>query len=271
VLNIRQSADQSLPTVIAVTGAAGGIGAEAARLALGAGASVALLDRDEAALARVEERLRGAEAEGGGARTHAEVLDVGDESAVEAAFERVAAAIGPVGGLVASAGIERIGVAHELSSATFDEVMATNVRGTFLCARAAIAQMLRAEIPGALVLVSSTFARTAAPAITAYGTSKGAISALARSLAVDYAAHGIRANALLPGPTDTALMWEGMSEERIAEVRELIAAEVPLGRLAKPAEPAAAALWLLSDQASYVTGSEICCDGGVLAKSSVSV
>ena len=265
--NIRQSEDLQLPKIVAVTGAASGIGSEVARLALGAGASVALLDRDEAGLARVRERLHRAE----GARTHAEVLDVGDEAAVERAFERVANELGPVGGLVTSAAIERTGLAHELSSETFDHVMRTNVRGTFLCARAAIAQMLHAEIAGALVLVSSTFARTAAPAITAYGTSKGAISALARSLAVDYAGHGIRANALLPGPTDTALMWEGMSTERVAEVRELIAAEVPLGRLAKPAEPAAAALWLLSGQASYVTGSEIACDGGVLAKSSVSV
>lgn len=267
MLHIRQSESQQHPKTIAVTGAASGIGSEVARLALGAGAAVALLDRDEAGLAAVQGRLR----ESGGGRTHAEVLDVAEEAAVEAAFDRVAAELGPVGGLVASAGIERTGLAHELSSETFDQVIATNVRGTFLCARAAIAQMLRAGIAGSLVLVSSTFANTAAPAITAYGTSKGAISALARSLAVDYAAHGIRANALLPGPTDTALMWEGMSAERVAEVRDLIASEVPLGRLAKPTEPAAAALWLLSDQASYVTGSEIACDGGVLAKSSVSV
>jgi NAD(P)-dependent dehydrogenase (short-subunit alcohol dehydrogenase family) len=267
MLNIRQSEHQLISPSIAVTGAAGGIGAEVARLAVDAGASVALLDRDEAGLERVRERLH----KDGGAPIHTEVLDIADEGAVEAAFERIAAELGPVGGLVASAGIERLGVAHELSSKTFDEVMATNVRGTFLCARAAIAQMLKAEAGGAVVLVSSTFAKTAAAGITAYGTSKGAISALARSLAVDYASHGIRANALLPGPTDTALMWEGMSAERIAEVRELIAGEVPLGRLAKPAEPAAVALWLLSEQASYVTGSEIVCDGGVLAKSSVSV
>lgn len=266
--DIRQSAHQSLlQETIAVTGAASGIGSEVARLALEAGAKVALLDRDEDGLSQVRERLHGAQ-EG---RIHAEVLDIGDEAAVEAAFDRVAAELGPVGGLVASAGIERMGIAHELSSATFDEVIATNVRGTFLCARAAIAQMLRAKIPGSLVLVSSTLGRTAASAITAYGTSKGAISALARSLAVDYAAHGIRANALLPGPTDTALMWAGMSEEQIAAAREAVAAEVPMGRLAKPAEPAAAAIWLLSEQASYVTGSEIACDGGVLAKSSVSV
>ncbi len=255
-----------IPATIAVTGAASGIGAEVARLAARAGAAVALLDRDEEGLAQVGQTVR----EGGGA-THVEVLDIADEGSVEAAFERTAAELGPVGGLVASAGIERLGPAHELSSQIFDEVIATNVRGTFLCARAAIAQMRGAGSGGALVLVSSTFAHTAAPAITAYGTSKGAISALARSLAVDYAPHGIRTNALLPGPTDTALMWEGMSDERIAEVRELVSGEVPMGRLADPAEPAAAALWLLSEQASFVTGSELACDGGVLAKSSVSI
>jgi len=253
---------------VIITGAASGIGYEAARLAFDAGAAVAMLDIDAAGLQVARERL-GAAADP--ARLHQEVLDVGDEAAVAAAFERCAAALGPCAGLFAAAAIERNGLAHEMSSATFDEVIATNVRGAFLCSRAAIAQMLGAEIGGSVVLVASTFARTAAPAITAYGTSKGAVCALARSLAIDYAAYGIRANALLPGPTDTPLMWQGMSPQQVAEVRESIAAEVPLGRLAKPAEPAAAGLWLLSEQASYVTGAELPCDGGVLAHSSVSV
>lgn len=252
-----------------VTGAASGIGYEVSRLALQAGASVALLDRDGEGLARAIERLGplGKDA----ARIHQDCLDVSDEEAVTTAFERTAAKLGPIGGLVAAAGFEPTGLAHELPISVFDAAIATNLRGTYLCARAAVAQMLKAEIAGALVLVSSTFARTSAHSVSAYATSKGGICALSRSLAIDYGPQGIRVNALLPGPTDTPLMWAEMSPERVDEVRGLIGAEVPLGRLANPAEPAAAAIWLLSEQASFVTGSELVCDGGVLAKSSVSV
>lgn len=266
--NIRQSDLTTLSTPLAVTGAASGIGYEVARLALGAGAAVAMLDRDAERLEQAFERLGGGPED---KQLHREVVDIGDEQEVAAAFERSAARLGPVAGLVAAAGVERTGLAHELPTAVFDEVVATNVRGTYLCARAAISQMLKAERPGAVVLVASTFARTSAREVSAYATSKGAICALARSLAVDYAPNGIRVNALLPGPTDTPLMWGEVDPEKVDEVREMIAAEVPLGRLAKPGEPAAAATWLISEQASYVTGSEIACDGGVLAKSSVSV
>lgn len=257
--------DVPLRGPIAVTGAAQGIGYEVARLALSAGAPVAMLDRDDERLEAAVERLHAPPS-----KVASFAVDVSREAAVEASFERIAEEIGPVSGLVTSAGIERVRPAHELDTATFDEVVATNLRGTFLCARAAVAQMLRAETGGAIVCISSTFARTAALGISAYGASKAGVCALARSLAVDYGRRGIRANALLPGPTDTELMWSNVPIEEQAGVRETIAGEVPLGRLAKPGEPAAAAVWLLSEQASFVTGAEIACDGGVLAKSAVS-
>jgi NAD(P)-dependent dehydrogenase (short-subunit alcohol dehydrogenase family) len=198
------------------------------------------------------------------------VVDVAKEDQVAFCFDQIAERLGPVTGLVTSAGIERVGPLHELSAATFDEVVATNLRGTFLAARAAVAQMLRAETGGAIVCVSSTFGRTAGPGVPAYSASKAGVCALVRSLAVDYGARGIRANALLPGPTETELMWSNVAPEERDAVREAIAREVPLGRLAKAAEPAAAAIWLLSEQASFITGAEIACDGGVLAKSAVS-
>jgi NAD(P)-dependent dehydrogenase (short-subunit alcohol dehydrogenase family) len=92
-----------------------------------------------------------------------------------------------------------------------------------------------------------------------------------RSLAVQYAAYGIRINGVLPGPTETPLMWSDTEPEAIPGLRELVRSEVPLGRLAEPDEIAAAAVWLLSDDASYVTGSHVTCDGGVLARSSLSI
>ena len=90
------------------------------------------------------------------------------------------------------------------------------------------------------------------------------------SMAIEYARHGIRVNAIIPGATDTPLMWANTDPENRAALRAQVAAEVPLGRLADAEEPARAVLWLLSDQASYVTGSHLVCDGGVLAKSALS-
>jgi NAD(P)-dependent dehydrogenase (short-subunit alcohol dehydrogenase family) len=97
------------------------------------------------------------------------------------------------------------------------------------------------------------------------------VSSLVRSLAVDYARYGIRVNAVVPGATDTPLMWAGLSEEEMRSRREELSGEIPLGRLADPDEPAEAVLFLLSEQSRYVTGSHLVCDGGILAKASISV
>ena len=99
---------------------------------------------------------------------------------------------------------------------------------------------------------------------------KGGVSALVRTLALDYAPYGIRVNAVVPGATDTPMMWAGFpAAEREAarrDVEQKAKNEIPLGRLARPEEPARAVLWLLSDESSYVTGSHLVCDGGILAK-----
>ena len=249
-----------------MTGAAHGIGAATATLAASAGAPVALLDRDLAAAESLAGRLRD-----GGAVTLALPCDVADPDQVDAAFARVAAELGVPAGVVASAGIDRGGLAHELDVGDFDAVIDVNLRGTFLTCRAAVRQMLGAG-RGSIVCVSSPLGQVAAPGGTgAYSASKGGISALVRTLAVDYGAAGIRVNALLPGPTETELMWANVPPDEVDAVRATVHHEVPLGRLADPTEPARAALWLLSDAASYVTGSQLACDGGVLAKASISV
>lgn len=196
--------------------------------------------------------------------------DVSDEEQLDAAFAAAEHDLGPLTGVVASAGIDRGGQLHEMPSSKWDEVISVNLRGTFLTCRAALRGML--ERGGSIVCVSSPFAFVAPPGgAGAYAASKGGISALVRSLAVDYGRHGVRVNAVLPGPTETALMWASLSPDRIDEVRSVIRNEVPLGRLADPEEPARAVAWLLSDDASYVTGAQLACDGGVLAKASVSV
>jgi NAD(P)-dependent dehydrogenase (short-subunit alcohol dehydrogenase family) len=90
-------------------------------------------------------------------------------------------------------------------------------------------------------------------------------------MAIDYARYGIRVNAVVPGSTETVLMWGDTPKDRIPGIREQICREVPLGRLGQPEDPARAAVWLMSDDSSYVTGSHLVCDGGILAKASVSV
>jgi len=92
-----------------------------------------------------------------------------------------------------------------------------------------------------------------------------------RCMAVDYARYGIRVNAIVPGATETPLMWNNVPPEDIARMRMQVSGEIPLGRLAEPEDPAKAVAWLLSDESSYVTGSHLVCDGGLLAKASISV
>jgi NAD(P)-dependent dehydrogenase (short-subunit alcohol dehydrogenase family) len=265
---VVRPADEFAERVVLVSGAGNGIGRAVALLAAQRGARVAVLDADAEAAERVagEARARGA------AAALAIACDVRAESQVVDAFAATAGSLGVPTGVVTSAGIDRAGLAHELPGDAWDHVIEVNLRGTFLVCREALRGMLGAGRPGGIVCVSSPFAFVSPlGGAGAYSASKAGVSALVRSLAVDYASHGVRVNAILPGPTETGLMWNNVQPEEVDGMRATIRAEVPLGRLADPDEPARAALWLLSDDASYVTGSQIPCDGGVLAKASISV
>lgn len=254
------------PTLL-VTGAGSGIGAATARLAAGRGWQVVLVDRDGDAVGRLAARI----ADGGG-DAEAAALDVTDADGVAELF----ASLGRRGrvptGVVAAAGVDLGGPSHQLPVERWQRVLDVNLTGAFLVCREAVAALLAAGSPGALVLCSSpaAFAGFAAGGGAAYAASKGGVSALVRSLAVDYARSGIRVNAVVPGPTDTPLMWAGVAQGGREAAEARIRDEVPLGRLADPSEPARAALWLLSDDAAYVTGAHLVCDGGVLAKASIS-
>jgi NAD(P)-dependent dehydrogenase (short-subunit alcohol dehydrogenase family) len=255
-----------MTALVVVSGAASGIGAATARLAAERGYAVALLDRDDAGVQAGAQALTD-----DGAAAIGLACDVGDERAVDDAFA-TAARLGPLHGVVASAAIDRGGLVHELDASRWDEVIAVNLRGAFLTCRAALRQLVEVGAGGSIVCVSSPFALVAAPGgVGAYGASKGGTSALVRALAVDYGSHGIRVNAIVPGPTETPLMWANVPARERESARANIRREVPLGRLAEPEEPARAALWLLSDEAAFVTGTQLVCDGGVLAKASVSV
>jgi NAD(P)-dependent dehydrogenase (short-subunit alcohol dehydrogenase family) len=171
---------------------------------------------------------------------------------------------------VSNAGIDRGGLLHELATDTWLDVLRTNLTGAFFVCRRVLGHMLEHGLGGSIVCISSPWAWVSAPGgVTPYSASKGGLSSFVRSVALDYAPHGIRVNAVLPGPVDTALMWAGVPEEDVPALRALVSKQIALGRLGEPDEIAAAITWLLSERSSYVTGSELVVDGGVLAKASI--
>ena len=265
----KESEAHMQPGSYVITGASSGIGRATALLLAETGASIAILDVNDAAAAETAAACL----ELGAADARAYPCDVTDENQVADVVARVQADLGSPTRLFANAGIDRGGLTHELELELWQSVIETNLTGTFLICKHVLKVMVDAGDGGSIVCTSSPggFVAFAAGSAAAYSASKGAVSSLVRSLAIDYASHGIRVNAIVPGPTETPLMWASVPEEEREAVRRTVSAETPLGRLADPSEPARAVRWLLSDEASYVTGSHLVCDGGVLAKAALSV
>jgi NAD(P)-dependent dehydrogenase (short-subunit alcohol dehydrogenase family) len=261
--------DSKAARTIVVTGGADGIGRAVVLLCAARGDSVAVLDkRAGVAKATADEALKR------GAKSALSFFcDVTQEEQVELAFNSICEKLGSPYGLFTSAGIDLGGLVHELPSATWRQILDTNLTGTFLACKHALQRMRQADAPGSIVCASSPtgFVALAAGGSGAYSTTKGGISSLVRCMAIDYARYGIRVNAVVPGATETRLMWNNVPTEDIPRMREILSKEIPLGRLAQPEEPARAVAWLLSDESSYVTGSHVVCDGGILAKASISV
>jgi len=251
-----------------VTGGSSGIGRSVALLCAELGARVAVTDVDRGGA----ERAAGEALERGAPQAVGLHCDVTAEDQVEAVVAAVQEELGVPYGLFANAGIDIGGFAHEMPYSAWDRVLRTNLDGVFLACKHTLRAMVAAGRGGSVVCTSSpgAFVAFAAGEAGAYSASKGGISSLVRSLAVDYAPHGIRVNAVVPGATETPLMWSNVPEDQIDRMRKQVHTEVPLGRLADPVEVARAVVWLLSDAASYVTGSHLVCDGGILAKGSIS-
>jgi len=253
---------------IVITGGGNGIGRAAAHLCAQRGDRVAIFDVNaEAAKSAADEALRA-----GAAGAVGIACDVSQEDQVEKAFDQVAAQLGEPWGLFANAAVGHRGQIHELPLKTWNLVMEVNLTGVFLTCKHGLRHMIKGASGGSIVCTSSPtgFVALAAGGAGADSASKGGISTLVRCMSVDYAPYGIRVNALVPGSTETKLMWGDKPQAEIEETRKLIAHEVPAGRLAQPDEPARAAIWLMSDESVYVTGSHLVCDGGILAKASVS-
>src|SRR6201994_3147387 len=186
--------------------------------------------------------------------------DVSDEQAVDQMFGRVLREYGRLDILVNNAGIQIAGDSHELSAADFDKVLAVNLRGAFLCARQAVRAFLAAERPGVIVNVSSVHQVIPKPRFLGYSVSKGGMQNLTRSLALEYAARGIRVNGIGPGATVTPINRSWIDDP---VKREQVESHIPMARAGTADEMGGVACFLASDDAAYITGQTIFVDGGL--------
>jgi NAD(P)-dependent dehydrogenase (short-subunit alcohol dehydrogenase family) len=244
-----------------VTGAGGSIGGATARLFSESGYSVVASDVDASRVEALAASLEGPV-----------VTVVGDVRRAGDCREMVDGALGTFGRLdavVCVPGVEINGAVDELREEDWDAVLDTNLRGTFLVCQAAV-PALRDSGGGAIVTIGSVIGRASLPTATAYSAAKAGIEALTRTMAIDHARDGIRVNCVLPGPVDTPHAWQGVPEDEIAELRAGVGDEVPIGRVGRPREIAAAIVFLCSDGAAFITGAGLPVDGGLLAKGALS-
>jgi NAD(P)-dependent dehydrogenase (short-subunit alcohol dehydrogenase family) len=242
-----------------VTGAGRGIGAAAARLFAREGARVLLAARTEAQLKTVTEDIR----EAGGTADYV-VCDLSDASSVRAAVDRTVDLYGRLDvAFNNGATIQRPGPMDELPESDFDHIYDVNLKGVWLAMVAQVAAIRATARTGAIVNNSSVGSLTGNPELPAYGAMKRAVNSLTESAAVTYGPEGIRVNAIAPGNTLTEMIraWEAESPG----LQDRLTAHTPLRRAADPDEIAQAAAWLLSDRASFVTGTVLRIDGGARA------
>lgn len=242
---------------ILITGAGSGIGrASAQRMARDM--HVIAADRDAAGAAETVSLIEQA----GGTATAMEV-DVADGGAMKDMKARIAADIGPVHKAFFAAGIFIRGVTGDIPEADWDRMIDIHVKGTFLGCQAVLPDMIAAG-GGAIVNMSSDFAVMAVPGAAAYMAAKSAIYSLTKSLALEFAPHGIRVNALGPGPIDTPILKSNRTEAEYEQALGTLAESLPVGRLGTPEDVAAVLDFLLSDRSSYMTGQIVHPNGGQL-------
>jgi NAD(P)-dependent dehydrogenase (short-subunit alcohol dehydrogenase family) len=238
------------------TGANRGIGEAIARRLVAEGASVALVARDAERLADLAEEL------GRDSTAHALPADVADPGGAAEAIERAHEALDGLGILVNAAAVDCDWVpTAELSLESWDRTIAVNLSGAFYVSRAALPLMV-AGGGGAIVSITSVAGHRVWPQDVAYGVSKAGLEMLTKTIAVEYAERGIRANCVAPGVIDA-----GMTDviEDTEERRQLVAMH-PLGRMGRAEEVAEAVIWLVSDESAFTTGTTLAVDGGFLAR-----
>jgi NAD(P)-dependent dehydrogenase (short-subunit alcohol dehydrogenase family) len=241
-----------------VTGGAMGIGGAVAELLAARGAQVAIIDRAEKEAQALAAKIRGA-----GGTAIVLPTDVSKGAEVNAAVEQAVATFGGLDVVSNNAGIQRYGTAESTTEAEWDEVMNVNLRSVYLVCHAAIPHLKARK--GAIVNMASVQGFATQKSVFAYTTGKAALVGLTRSLALDLAEFGVRANAVAPGSVDTPMLrWAINLDKNPAALERTINAMHPLGRMAQPREVAECVAFLASPRASFVTGVTLICDGGLL-------
>ena len=239
--------------VALVTGASRGIG-RAVALALGAaGAAVACCARSAE---QVE--ATAAQVSGHGGRARGFRLDVTRRNEIDAVVADIGAALGPIDILVNNAGITLDKRSVEVTDEEWDDVLATNLTSTFTLARAVAPGMME-QRRGKIINIGSMYGKIGVPRYAAYCASKAAVEALTRSLAVEWARHGIQVNCLAPGYVNTDIPREAMADEKL---RTLFLSRVPARRIGEPEEVATLAVYLASAASDFMTGQTVYLDGG---------
>lgn len=243
--------------VAVVTGAAAGIGLACARRFAEEGAKVVLADLNVERGEQAAEEIQAA-----GRDALFVTCDVGDKGQVDALIDTAVAAFGRLDCAIANAGIVHAADFLDLKEADFDRVIRVNLKGVFLTGQAAARQMVRQGTGGTIVNMSSVNAVMAIPAIAPYVVAKGGVNQLTKVMALALADKGIRVNAIGPGSIATELAQAVLSDP---EKRRGALCRTPMGRFGEPAEVASVAVFLASEDSSYITGQTIYPDGGRLA------
>ena len=238
-----------------ITGAASGIGAATAKRFADEGASIAALD-----LAKSSDDAWGPVARSAPVAFFRDGVDVRDEQAVAATVAEVASRFGRIDILVNAAGVAGMGAAADLAVEEWDRVIDTNLKGSFLVAKHVLPTMIR-QGSGNIVHIASVEGLEGITGSVAYNASKGGVVLMTKNMAIDYGASGIRVNCLCPGGIDTPML-DLVKAEGMEAVHEQFRRRHLLNRFGRPEEVAAAALFLASDDASFITGSALVVDGG---------
>jgi NAD(P)-dependent dehydrogenase (short-subunit alcohol dehydrogenase family) len=246
--------------VVLVTGGAGGIGAAAAEIFAGRGASVVVADRNVEGAAATVATIRAA---GGTATEHA--VDVADAASVDALVDATVAAYGRIDCAFNNAGISpAVSGFADVTVDDWQRVIAINLTGVFWCMQAELRQMLRQGDGGAIVNTSSGAGVVVAPGQPAYTAAKHGVLGLTKAAAQEYARSGIRVNAILPGTTDTPMLQAFMAEN--PQMEKLMRRTTATGEFGRADQVAEAAVWLCSDAASFVSGDSMLVDGGQVCR-----
>jgi len=247
------SAQRFLGKVAVVTGGNSGIGLGVAKAYAREGAQVAITGRNEKTLEAAAKEI--------GDGTLAIQSDAGKVAEIETAMKKIKERFGRIDAMFVNAGVAKLIPFDEVTEEFFDETVNINMKGVFFTVQKAIPLMSKGS---AIVLNASINAHLGMPGTTVYGATKAAVINMAKTLSRDLLEKGIRVNAISPGPITSALLGrDGMSQEKVQEIKDWIQSQVPIKRFGTPEEIAAGVLYLTAPESAFVLGAELIIDGGM--------